>query len=182
MDKESIRGKLKELYDSFVEKYGNLNKTKNRNIINKDSYGFTVLASLEKRIGSDWFPSDILTRSNKVENEEPRTSSVSEALAYTLAMKGYIDMSMIERITDMEPELIISELGDLVYYNPMQDYWEESSKWNSGNIYSKIAQCEFMLAEVMNDKNSVYLEKFDITDDEITRAFKKLHNKQNEND
>lgn len=158
MDKESIRGKLKELYELFVSKYGQLNKTRNKNIINQDVYGFQILASLEKRIGSDWFPSDILTRSNKVENEEPRTDSVSEALAYTLATVGYVSLDMISRITDKEIDECINELGDLIYLNPSTMEFEEASRFLSGNIYQKIENTTRILNEVMNDKYSVYEE------------------------
>lgn len=56
MDIEKIRTALREKYQKFVEAFGNLNKSRNRNLINLDAYGFKICASLEKKIDNNWLP------------------------------------------------------------------------------------------------------------------------------
>ena len=140
---EELRAKLREEYESFVKLYGQLNKSINKRIIMKDEMGFIICASLETKTGHNQYaPADILVRSNKAVVEELRTSNPVEALAYTLSAVGRVDMGMMERITGNSEEILVSELGDAIYWNNIEECYEESSKWLSGNVYLKMVKCK----------------------------------------
>lgn len=138
-----MRGKLKTAYDEFVEIFGAMNKTRNKNIIMKDVYGFLILASVEIKNGTnDFSPTDVLTKSSKGETEVFKTQHSAEALAYCLAMIGRVDLRFISEITDKEEEAIIDELGELIYLNPTTSLWETADRYLSGNVYRKMIEAE----------------------------------------
>ena len=138
-----MRGKLKTAYDEFVEIFGAMNKTRNKNIILKDVYGFLILASVEIKNGTnDFSPADVLTKSSKGETEVFKTQHSAEALAYCLAMIGRVDLRFISEITDKEEEAIIDELGELIYINPTTLLWETADRYLSGNVYRKMVEAD----------------------------------------
>jgi len=140
-----LREKLRNAYNKFIEKYGSMNKARNRNIILNDSHGLVILASVEVKNGSEYTPADILTKSVKGKLEEYKTENVVDALSYCLGIYGRVDLNIISEITDREWPEIINDLGDLIYYNPIKEEWEEASKWLSGNVYDKMIKTEQIL-------------------------------------
>ena len=141
---ENLRAILKKKYEEFVEKYGFLNKTKNKNLINRDIYGFRVLHSLEKKIDNTWSGSDVLERSNKVEHEELVSGDCVEALAYVLGMTGRVSLSQISSIVDKEIEECVNELGDHIFMDPSTDEFVPADKYLSGNVVQKLAVAQFL--------------------------------------
>ena len=91
-----VRSELNTLYQEFVSEYGPLGKSRNRNIIDKDPYGFIVGASVEVKMGhNEFIPADILTRNPNGTVDVLKTEDVREALGYILGMHGRVDMEVL---------------------------------------------------------------------------------------
>lgn len=143
-----IRESLKNLYDDFYQLYGRLNKTRNRNIILLDVYGFLILSSVEVKINNEYLPADVLVRSPRGFVEVFKSENVQEALSHCLGIHGRIDMSIISDITGKESDECIRELGDLIYWSPIENCWITADRWLSGNVYSKMIQTRQLLNEL----------------------------------
>lgn len=133
-----VRSELLSEYENFCQLYGQLNKTKNKNIILLDIWGFLICASLEAKIGNSYVQADILTRSTKGIIEVYKTENVQEALSHCLGLYGEVNLKIISDITDKEISECVLELGDLIYLNPDNKQWETCDKYLSGNVYSKM--------------------------------------------
>ncbi len=142
-----LRKKLKQAYDAFYELYGRMNSPRNRRIINLHPEGYKILASVEVKLDQEYHEADILTKSRYGETEVLRTSDCKEALSYVLAMKGCVDLAVIEEIVDLEKEEVIRELGDLILYNPIVDKWETQDRLCSGNVVDKLQKIETLIRE-----------------------------------
>lgn len=143
-----VRSELNDAYIAFREMYGPLGKTRNRNIIDKDPYGFTVMSSVEVKMGhNEYVPADILTKSAKGIQEIYRTDNVTEALGYVMGMYGKVDLQMISDICDKEIDECTRELGDLIYWHPMEERWCTAEEWLSGNVWKKMIETRHKLQE-----------------------------------
>lgn len=149
---EIIRQKLREAYNSFVSLYGMMNKSRNKNIINKDVHGFLILSSLEKKVHNDYESSDILYKSTKHIEDVFTTTNCSEALVYVLGKIGRVSIGQIAEITDKEEEDVINELGNLVYVDPSTNKWVTADAWLSGNVYQKLQTAKKVHAQRPEDR------------------------------
>jgi len=149
---EEVRRQLLEKYNAFVEKFGAMSLNKNKKVILEDPEGFVICSSLEiKESHNVYRPADILYRSNKVHQEVYKTDDPVSGLLYVLSMTGKVDIPMISEIVDRDSEEIIRELGDNIYYNPISQEWEESSKFLSGNVYVKKVEIEKILEQLKQE-------------------------------
>src|ERR1035437_1028471 len=137
-----IRAKLKEAHSQFVSLYGFLNSPRNIRVILKDDMGYRICASVERKDGQDWVASDMLTRANKHEIEPYKGDDPREAVMYSLGMFGKVDMTWICATCDKEQHEVLMELGDMVYWNPIEEIWETADRWLAGNVYLKMTECE----------------------------------------
>jgi len=149
---EIIRQKLREAYNSFVSLYGMMNKSRNRNLINKDVHGFLILSSLEKKVHNEYEPADVLYRSTKHIEDTFTTTNCSEALVYVLGKIGRVSIGQIAEITDKEEEDVINELGNLVYVDPSTNKWVTADAWLSGNVYQKLQTAKRVHAQRPEDR------------------------------
>ncbi len=134
-----LRKHLNESYDALVKGYGILNSSTNRQRILKDeAFGFTVLASLERKEGDQYYKADILTKSLIQKQKAFRTDNPIEALAKSLNDKGVVDMEFIAAATDSTEAETIQALGNHIYLNPANNCWETSDQLLSGNVVVKL--------------------------------------------
>lgn len=149
---EDLRERLRIAYTEFTSKYGFLNKSRNRTIVGKDTYGYKICASVEVKLEHGIYaPADVLQRSNKGVVEQFKSENPVEVLSYTMGMYGKVNLEMIADITDKSIEEVLNELGDLVYLNPATMEWEDSSKYLSGNVYAKLQVAEQVYSETNNE-------------------------------
>jgi len=157
---ETIRAKLREKYNQFIEKYGFLNSAKNKRIILQDSLGFQICASLETKVSEKtWIPSDILVRSRKSTIETISTDNCAEALSWVLGTWGIVDINKIAEITSKDENEVITELSELICWNPIDNCWNTQDKWASGNVYTKMKETEKILEELKKDTEKVEPEE-----------------------
>lgn len=134
-----LRKQLNESYDALVKEYGILNSITNRQRILKDeAFGFTILASLERKEENQYFKSDILTQSLIQIQEAYHTDSPQEALAKSLNDKGFVDIEFIAAIMGKTMDEAIQTLGNHIYVNPANNNFETSDQFLSGNVFLKL--------------------------------------------
>jgi N12 class adenine-specific DNA methylase len=139
---ESEREVVNRMYDVFVAKYGQLNSIDNRRSILSDGYGVTLLSSLERREGSGYVKSDILTQTIVKKEELFKTDSPSDALAHCLNEKGKVDMEFIATILGMDAAAAVKALDKHIYINPSWNEWETADAYLSGNVVDKLKTAE----------------------------------------
>lgn len=144
MTKTEIRNKLLELYQMFVDRWGPMNKSRNRNIILQDSYGYKVLSSIEKKVHQEYHPATILFRDPNEKPPVPQLDSPKEALQYVLGMTGRVDMELLEQVCTEDIEECIRELeiADLIVWEPEERCYVTYDRYVSGNVYRKMVAAE----------------------------------------
>lgn len=142
MSTTEIRKRLLEKYNEFVELFGRLGKSRNKNILLKDAYGFLVCASVEVKSGQEFTPADVLLKSRRGEVEIYKTDDAIDALSYVLGMYGRVDIQAICSITDRDEAEIIKEIEPLIYLDPVTESWQTASQFLSGNVYQKMLIAE----------------------------------------
>ncbi|HUQ67583.1 MAG TPA: helicase-related protein [Flavitalea sp.] len=134
-----LRKQLNESYDALVKGFGILNSNSNHQRILKDeAFGFIVLASLERKEGDQYFKADILTQALIQKQEAFHTDNPAEALAKSLNDKGFVDIDFIATATGNSQEEAIQALGNHIYLNPVNNDWESSDQFLSGNVIVKL--------------------------------------------
>lgn len=104
--------KLRQLYHEFTSRHGILNHWSNKPYILKDeAYGFQLLASLERREGEHFVPSDLISGAITEKPEVPQTEDPLEALAISLNHSAKVDLSYMSEILNRPEEEIIREPG-----------------------------------------------------------------------
>ncbi len=140
-DKGKIIDELNVHYNEFIKNYGVLNSRDNRHKILKDApFGFLVLASLERKEGSQYLKSDIF---NKTDFGKPKiflTDDPLEAMARSLNDKGMVDIEFISGATGKTEPEVIQFLGEHIYLNAVNGKWETSDQYLSGDVVSKLSK------------------------------------------
>jgi len=147
-----LRKHLNEAYDALVIGYGQLNSATNRQRILKDeAFGYTMLASLERKEGEQYFKADILTQSLIKKVEAYHTENPFEALAKSLNDTGRVDIQVIASAINSTEEEAINLLGDHIYQNPANENWETADQYLSGNVVTKLSIAKVVLDKSPND-------------------------------
>lgn len=147
-----LRAQLNKAYESFSNKYGELNKTANRSrMLNDPPFGFLVLSSLERRDNETWIKADIFHGPVFPKQEGLKTDDPAEALARSLNDRGYVDLSYISRATGLDEYDIICKLDRQIIMNPATKAWETTDAYLSGNVVSKLQVAEVVASEQPDD-------------------------------
>ncbi len=132
------RQMLNSHYDSFVEKYGQLNDSKNLGLLKMDSGANEILA-LERSINGELVKADIFNHPvafspNKLEQVE----TSEEALAASLNKFGEVNTAyMLSLLDGKSREELTQELHTRIYYNPLVQNYEVGDKFIAGNVVEK---------------------------------------------
>lgn len=147
-DYPELRKELNEGYEALIKGYGLLNSNVNRQRILKDeTFGLTMLASLERKEGEQFVKADILTQSLVPKQEAFHTTDPLEALAKSLNDMGKVDMEFIAAATNSTEDEAITALGNQIYLNPSTLAWETADQLLSGNVVMKL----HLAANVVNE-------------------------------
>ena len=131
-----LRKKLNELYDYFVQWYGQFNDTKNRKTVERVSKELLTLEILE---GGEWRKADIFDRPVAFSTDEMHgVPDTHEALAQSLNDYGKPDVRYMAALTGKSEEEICDELDGEIYYDPLSEEWEIKARFISGNVIEKI--------------------------------------------
>lgn len=131
---------LTRQYDTFVQKYGNLNSPANRRAF-QDDVRIPRLLSLETEVkGADnkvtYRKADIFTRRTVNQRTEPtHAANALEALYHSLNYKQRVDIPYMAALCGKTCDDIITELGDRIYCNPAKNLGDKYSGWEMAEEY-----------------------------------------------
>lgn len=139
---DDARARLMEVYDRFVEYYGELNERDNWRLILSDTLGREVL-SLERMVKGEKRLADIFYRPvSFAQKVIEHTDSAMEALAISLNLYGRIEPTLICDLTDRGWEELVTELKERVFYNPMENEFQVREQFVSGDVITKSEEVE----------------------------------------
>ncbi|MCC8407701.1 DNA methylase [Mucilaginibacter sp. UR6-1] len=138
-----MRGALNRLYRAFTEKHGLLNKPQNRARIAADlAFGFKMLASLERKSGEKFVPSDIFREPVFPPAKREQIDDPADALARCLNETGRVDIDRIGQLTGLNHDDVIYRLEKQILFDPEKDRWETTDGYLSGNVVAKLRAAE----------------------------------------
>lgn len=169
---DGLKPLLKELndaYDSFKDKYGNLNKNTAISFLRND-IDFPSIQALEKFNETNDKDGKRIVQTEKtsiftervVQKEvEPHPTNVLDAVKTSVFRSGRIDLDYISNalgrdVSDIEKEIIDNGLG---YRDPATGNMEVSYEYLSGNVRQKLAIAEANNEDGWYDKNIKALRK-----------------------
>ena len=169
---DGLKPLLKELndaYDSFKEKYGNLNKNTAISFLRND-IDFPSIQALEKFNETNDKDGKRIVQTEKtsiftervVQKEvEPHPTNVLDAVKTSVFRSGRIDLDYISNalgrdVADIEKEIIDKGLG---FRDPATGNMEVSYEYLSGNVRQKLAIAEANNEDGRYDKNIKALRK-----------------------
>lgn len=173
---ENARKKLNAVYDAFYAEHGYINSDSNKRLMRDDpnwaqlsslenNYDRGVSAQVAKSTGQKFRkPSAekaaIFTKRTQVPiSHVESVSNVQDALTESLNRHGYIDIPTMTDLYGKNESEIISELGNLVYDNPINGY-EVRDEYLSGNVKQKLAIAkEYAERDPKYERNVQALEK-----------------------
>ena len=139
-----FRKKLNDEYGSFVKKYGNLNKSRNLKHILEDPDGGSIAAIERWNYEEEKLESlaAILTQNTAKLAIPPVSAGNSpEALVYSLAWKGRVDLAYMENLSGIKRADIIEQLKGHIYDDPKIG-WVPADEYLSGNVRDKLREAE----------------------------------------
>lgn len=144
---EQLRITFNEKYDEFVEQYGYISDSSNRQIMREDDY-YPFLASVEEEAEDEITKEPILTKSAvffeptiQPEQKIVKVETAHDALLASLNRKGHLDFEYMSDIYGKTEDEMIEELGDRIYYVGDGEY-VTSEDFLSGDVKTKLVEAE----------------------------------------
>ena len=150
----ALRRDLNELYDTFVESFGALNKSDNVKALKaiKNHGNLTELLSLEVRDERGrWEKADIFTKPVAFATDDVHGADTpQEALAQSLNDYGKADMKYMSALTGMSEDELLDALHGEVFYNPLPvgNQYEIKAQFICGNVVEKLEQIKQLWPKV----------------------------------
>lgn len=147
-ESEDLRIKMNGYYDTFIDRFGNLNSKKNLGILKMDIHSNEIL-SLERAVDGKLIKADIFHQPVAFNpNEITAVNSAHEAMAASLNKYGVIDLNYMQSLLDNSTQSqsnqdrigqdeIVKELDGSIYFNPQSSSYEIADKFISGNVIEK---------------------------------------------
>ena len=154
-----LRNDLNRRYDSFIQRYGYLNSTGNRQAF-RDDPEWPLLTSLERdydpgvsresaaKTGqaarppfaakADIFRQRVLGPRLKI----TKVDTPKEALIVSMNEFGRPDLEFMENLCGRPADEITGDLAGLIYQNPDNMQWELADHYLTGNVKAKLARAE----------------------------------------
>ena len=146
---------LAELYKKFVPKFGNINNSANTRCFREDA-DWALLSSIEKVTGERevkgklvkiYGKNDIFSkRTIRPYVEVKHVDNVLDALQVCKNNRNSVDIKYISDLTNIQPDEVLEELGELIYRNPEKvvegdkySGFELAEEYLSGDVKSKLA-------------------------------------------
>lgn len=153
-DPKELRKELNEKYDSFVEKYGTLNRNKALDDVFAEDYEHNLPLSLEdvKRVPSATGKSmvwqvtkgkGILDKRVSYPVEEPtKADNLQDAVNISLSYKGVLDVPYISKLMGVSEEQVTQEMLEKgeAYRDPVTGSIVDKDSYLSGNVREKLEE------------------------------------------
>lgn len=132
---ESKRKALNTAYDSFVKKYGTLEKNKKVLACDNDFYKISGLevydTKTKKIVKSEMFKKDTLGK-----KQPKKADSVLDALSISIGETGGVNINRIAELTGISESEAVNRLDDRIVYTP-DGIYELNEVYLSGNVREK---------------------------------------------
>ena len=137
---------LNHIYDEYTQKYGLINSRGNSLAFREDS-SYYLLSSLENldaegklKSKADMFTKRTIRKSRQIS----KVDTANEALLVSLSEKAKIDLDYMSILYGKNKEIIVEELGELIYRLPKIDSdipeYVTVDEYLSGNIRTKLKE------------------------------------------
>lgn len=136
---EEYRKRLNTVYDQFVKNYGSISK--NKKLLRQDDDYIRVSGLETTQEKGVVKKSAIFTMSTVSRADKTSASTSEEALSISLNKHGKIDLDEMARLTGKSIDEILTDLDEEIILTPDGEY-VLTSKYLSGNIYTKLAAVE----------------------------------------
>jgi N12 class adenine-specific DNA methylase len=130
------RRRLKEQYQFFIAKYGDLNRKDNASVIQSDCFGLEIL-SLERYVNGHKKLADIFEKPVAFGAGAINAETAEEALAASLNVHGRVELTYMSAICGIPIEDLKTQLHGRIFYNPAEQNYELSDVFISGNVVEK---------------------------------------------
>lgn len=167
---QALQKTLNEVYDKFVSQFGYISDSANSKAFGKDDDYNTLRSfeNLDKDTGKLVKAQIFSKRTITPEIEITSVDNPQEALQVSLDKLGKVDIEYMSKLSNIEPQNLISELGDSIYRNPAAikendqfSGYEDASEYLSGNIREKLDIAKQYAEKISSDydRNVSALEK-----------------------
>ena len=167
---QALQKTLNDVYDKFVSQFGYISDSANAKAFSEDDDYNTIRAfeNLDKDTGKIIKAEIFSKRTITPEIEITAVDNPQEALQVSLDKLGRVDIKYMSKLSNIEPEKLISELGDSIYRNPAAikeneqfSGYEDASEYLSGNIREKLDIAKQYAKKISSDyeRNISALEK-----------------------
>jgi N12 class adenine-specific DNA methylase len=152
------RQELNWAYDRFVSSFGPINKTsfsetsdgtvirRMPNIVKfrEDPDAMLVMSLEEYDEVTEKAEKAAIMKKDVVGKNRPITQvgSAEEGLLVSLNERGIVDLPFIAELYGKPQEVVIDELGDLIYHDPEIDMFVTADEYLSGNVRAKLVEAE----------------------------------------
>jgi N12 class adenine-specific DNA methylase len=153
--REEARRHLNDAYDRFVMKFGPINKStasataagtvvrRMPNLVKfREDPDAMLVMSLEDYDEASGRAVKAAIMRKDVVGQKPFVTSVpsaEEGLLVSLDRCGAVDLPLIATLYGKPEEQVLTELGDLVYHDPVEQAWQTADAYLSGNVRAKLA-------------------------------------------
>lgn len=138
------RNIMNACYDEMVQKYGGLREEKVAAVAAMDTQ-YTEVAVLERYVDGVRTKADIFNGPVAFARQQDEVLSVSDAMNISLDRKGRVDISYIAQLAAVDEREAVDQLQGQIFWNPMENSWEEKNRMMAGNIYHKIDKVSYCL-------------------------------------
>ncbi|MBT2559797.1 N-6 DNA methylase [Pedobacter sp. ISL-68] len=147
------RKALNQHYDAFVKKFGSINSAENIKLIKTDSAGKEI-PYLEQVVGGVIHKADIFHHPVSFSTTALATDNADEALAASLNRYGKVNLGYMSQISGLGNEELKTMLQGRILFNPIENDFEISERFISGNVVEKIKDIEQYLLSNPDDKEA----------------------------
>ena len=153
-ERESARAKLNRAYDAFVSAHGPVNKTtftkgakgvvirRAPNLVRfRDDPDSMLVMALEEYDETTGTAAKAPLLLRDVVGPTPpvtRVASAEEGLLVSLDRTGGVDLPLIAALYDRPEEIVVAELGALVFRDPASHEWQTADAYLSGDVRAKL--------------------------------------------
>ncbi|WP_223814436.1 PLxRFG domain-containing protein [Roseicitreum antarcticum] len=107
----------------------------------QEGYRLRAIEHINKETG-EASKAAVFTQSAVRKTKKPEINSPEDALLYTLAERGRIDIGAIAKLAKVSEEAVISDLKGKIFRNPGTGGYETRAKYLSGNVRKKLREAE----------------------------------------
>jgi N12 class adenine-specific DNA methylase len=156
--RDEARRELNRAYDRFSLTYGPINKTsfseasdgnairRMPNLVKfREDPDAMLVMSLEDYDEESGKAAKAAIMHRDVVGKTPPVTQVrtaEEGLLVSLNQRGVVDLPTIAMLYGKPEELVIAELGDLIFLDPESKHWQTADAYLSGNVRAKLAAAE----------------------------------------